>query len=245
MLTSFSQVAEWIRDNGFKRWVLYRDYSRTEKIVDSANFPSDIPDKLAMTEKYLRLNGGHAYAAAATSNAASDLNTIMEIQLTDVQPLNTQPTAGVGMTMENIGQIEERLRKQIKAEIAQEKYEQDRKEFEAEKKEFEQEKQSVIGLIVQQVAPYIPMLSGQRRMVAGVDTEEPVHAQPIIADDPEKKEPEQEDPFTEEEEDRMYDLMVRFKKSEPQYLELIESVVKMAESGDMMYNTAKSFLIKK
>ena len=238
MLTSFNQVAEWITDNGFKRWVLYRDYSRTEKIVDSANFPSDIPDKLAMTEKYLRLNGGHAYAAAATSNAASDLNTIIEIQLTDVQPLNAQPAAGIG-SPQDIGQIEERLRKQIKAEIAQEKYEQERKDFEAEKKEFEQEKQSVIGLIVQQVAPYIPMLSGQRRMVAGVDTEEPVHAQPIIPTET------QEDPFTEEEEDRMYDLMVRFKKSEPQYLDLLESVVVMAEKNDPMYGTAKGFLLKK
>ena len=252
MLTSFSQVAEWIKDNGFKRWVLYFDYSHTQKMVDSASFQSELPDKIAMTEKYLRLNGGHAYAAGGPTAAASDLNTFIEISLNDA-PGAQQPTAGVGMT-QDIGAIEERLRKQIKAEIAQERYEQERKEFEAEKKEFEAEKQSVIGLIVGQIAPYIPVLNSamNKRMVAGIDTQEPVHAQPIVADDP-KDDPEnpedvQEasawDNFTEEEGEEIGKLMAEFKSVEPQYLDLLRSVVKMAKSGDVMYKTAKGFLLK-
>ena len=38
--------------------------------------------------------------------------------------------------------------------------------------------------------------------------------------------------------------MVRFKAVEPDYLQLIEAVVKMAESGDSMYNMAKGMLLK-
>ena len=95
MLTTFEQVREWINDNGFERWVLYRDRARTEKILDSQSFPSDREDKLAMTEKYLRLAGGSAYAAGSTNKAAADLNTTCEIRLSEAAPA---PAAGVGMT---------------------------------------------------------------------------------------------------------------------------------------------------
>ena len=75
MLTTIEQLREWVTDNGLKRWVLYKDYGRTEKINDSGAFPvSDIEDKLAMTEKYLRMAGGHAYAAGGTSGSKADLD---------------------------------------------------------------------------------------------------------------------------------------------------------------------------
>ena len=87
--------------------------------------------------------------------------------------------------------------------------------------------------------------------VAGVDADEPVRAQRIVAERPEQQEqeqepeqPEQEAPFTDEEAEQLMALMVRFKAVEPDYLKLIESVVTMAENGDATYNMAKGFLIK-
>lgn len=252
MLTSFDQVREWITDNGFKRWVLYRDRSKTEKILDSATFPSDTEDKLVMTEKYLRLNGGHAYAVGAGSNATSDLSTVCEISLGD------SGAAGVGNTQYpplNIGEIEDRIRKQLKAEIEAEKYKNERIKFEEEKKEFEEQRNGVIGAIVGYVAPYLPILKNLQsagRMVAGIDTEEPVHAhkvQPIIPkEETHEQEAEtvrEEEVFTDAEGEELFDLMKRFKAVEPEnWLKMLRTVVTMAESGDAAYNMAKGVLIK-
>ena len=252
MLTTFEQVREWITDNGFKRWVLYKDYSKSEKIIDSAAFAvSDMPDKLAMTEKYLRLAGGHAYAAGAPTNAVNDLTTTAEIRLAE----ETAPAAGVGYTAApvNEAQLRETIRKEMQAEWDKREYEQKRKQLDEERKEFEADKQSAIGLITGYLAPVAKAM--MQRHVAGVpqDAEEPVHAdpiQPIVAERPQTHEPQEEEeheeqsPFTDEEADKLFDLMARFKKVEPQYMELIEAVVKMAESGDATYTMAKGFLIK-
>ena len=250
MLTTWDQVQEWITENGFKRWVLYRDRSRTEKIIDSNAFPvSDMEDKLAMTEKYLRLAGGNAYAAGSTTGAQAELNVTTEIRLQEAQ---AQPTNGIGGEM-SIGEltrsITESVTKQIRAEMEAQKYKEERAAFEKEKAEFEEEKKSTIGALVHYFAPIGQQLL-QRHMiprVAGVDAEEPVHAAPIVADRPgeaPEHEEENESPFTDEEEAKIFDLMCRFKKIEPDYLSLLESVVKMAESGDTTYTMAKGFLVK-
>lgn len=251
MLTTWDQVQEWITENGFKRWVLYRDSSRNEKIIDSNAFTvSDTADKLAMTEKYLRLAGGRAYAAGAASGAQADLNVTTEIRLQDDQ---AQPTNGIGGEM-SIGEltrsITESVTKQIRAEMEAQKYKEERAAFEKEKKEFEEEKKSTIGALVHYFAPIGQQLLQKHMLprVAGVDADEPVHAAPIVADRPDdapaEKEEENESPFTDEEEAKIFDLMCRFKKIEPDYLSLLESVIKMAESGDTTYTMAKSFLVK-
>lgn len=247
MLTTFEQVREWITDNGFKRWVLYKDYSRTDKIIDSQAFAvSDMPDKLAMTEKYLRMAGGHAYAAGSASNSASDLNVVMEIRLQDEAPA---ATAGIGAQPYDANALRESIRKELQAEWDKREYERKRKELDEERKEFEQEKQSAIGVLTQYLAPVAKAMISGRRMVAGVDTDEQMHAdpvKPIVADraPQEPEQPEEENPFTDEEADKLYELLARFKKVEPQYMELIEAVVKMAESGDQTYTMAKGFLVK-
>ena len=245
MLTTIEQVREWITDNGFKRWVLYRDYGRTEKILDSAGLAvADMPDKLAMTEKYLRLAGGHAYAAGATTNASNDLTYIAEIQLTEA----AAPTAGVGFTQPMIDEaaMEKRIETRLRAEYERKEYEKLRKDLDDERKRFEDEKASAMGALAHYFAPIGQALLGQRRMVAGVDTEEPVHAAPIIPEAGAEavQEHEEESPFTDEEADKLFDLMARFKKVEPQYMQLIEAVVAMAEKGDMTYNMAKGVLLK-
>lgn len=242
MLTTIEQVREWILDNNFKRWILYRDYGRTEKILDSAGFNSEMPDKLAMTEKYLRLSGGHAYAAAGTTNAANDLTTVAEIQIAEAAPAQA---SGVGFVQQPIDEdkIAERIEAKLRAEYERKEYERLRKELDEDKRRFEDEKASAMGALAHYFAPIGQALFSQRRMVAGVDANEPVHAAPIIPETEDDQEQEQS-PFTDEEADQLFALMARFKKAEPDYLKLITRVVEMAESGDGTYTMAKGFLLK-
>lgn len=255
MLTTFDQVREWIQDNGFKRWILYKDSSKTEKIIDSQAFPvSDQDDKLAMTEKYLRLSGGRAYATGGANATFSELTVATQISLADAQP---QGAAGVGTTYPSIGELTDTISKQIRAEIKAEQYEKEKADFEKAKKEFEDEKQSAIGALIHYFAPIGKQMLANKLMrnVAGVDADAPVDVtvQPIRvhhdapADAPEdvpEQDATEEEPFTDEESEELMQLMVRFKKIEPRYLDLIRSVVQMAESGDATYTMAKGFLLQ-
>lgn len=255
MLTTFEQVRDWITDNGFKRWVLYRDRSKSEKIVDSAAFPSEIDDKLAMTEKYLRLAGGNAYAAGAQGNATSDLTTTCEIRLSDVQQYpQLNATAGVG-AYAGVGeaQLRETIKRELQTEWDKRELARERAQLEKDKKAFEAEKQSAMGVVTELLAP-IGKQFLSRKFAAGLpqDTDAPVSAAPIQPLTPEEKPSEAEEPgnaeqarpFTDEEEDELYALLAEFKSIEPDYLKLLRAVVKMAKAGDATYTMAKGVLIK-
>lgn len=252
MLTSFEQVRDWITDNGLKRWVLYRDRNKTEKLLDSASFPSDEADKIAMTEKYLRLNGGTAYAMGATTNAASDLSLVCEIRLQEAQPAAVN---GMGYAPQPVDEdkIAARIETKLRAEYERKEYERRLADLEKREKELRENENSAMGALTHYFAPIGKALlqRGMLRNVAGVDAKEPVQAQAIQAlhdDEPETQVPDTQEPeddvFTDEESNRLFELMKRFKAVEPQYLDLIENVVVMAENGDATYTMAKGFLLK-
>ena len=247
MLTTFDQVKEWITDNGLKRWMLFKDYSCKEKFLDSAAFPGDQSDKIAMTEKYLRsVANGNAYAKGGVNAGKDDMDTV-------------QPTQGIGGGYPSIGELTQTITKQVRAEIEAERWKEREKEIERREKEFAEKESSTWGLIVSKLAPVAQQLiSGakqpQYRMTAGVDTKEPVHADPIIVNEPqeEQQQPDEQeteaakspwDDFTEEEGAELGELLSRFKKAEPEYLPMIRKVVEMAEAGDSTYKMAKGFLV--
>ena len=144
------------------------------------------------------------------------------------------------------------MRQQVLHEVERRQFEAEKKAFEAEKKEYEAEKASAWGIALGYLKPIIDAhLQKPLGKTAGLDAEEVVHAAPVmpIGDpdsdpDNEPADPEEEDPFTEEEGAQLADLMKRFKAVEPDYLRLIEAVVKMAEAGDGAYTMAKSVLLK-
>ena len=161
----------------------------------------------------------------------------------------------------SIGELRESITREIRAQIKAEQYEAEKKQFEKDKAQFEAEKQTALGAIVHYFAPIGQMLMERKLMpqarVAGLDATEDVRARRIVPEDGnpvgEQKvnltelpaEPaEQQEPFTDDEAEQLMALMVRFKAVEPNYLQLIEAVVKMAESGDGMYNMAKGMLLK-
>lgn len=258
MFTTWDQVKSWIEDNSFQHWIFYKSNpdERTDRandiIIDSNNFVvSDYGDKLAMTEKYLKMYGSRVYGVGFKAPSAKVDGMYCEVRIEDTPTV--QPTiAGLG-GYSSIGELRESLTKEIRATIEAENYKREKAEFEKAKKEFEEEKKTAMGALVHYFAPIGQMMLQNKvapmRQVAGVDAEQPVHVQPMIPDAAPAAQaaeaPEQEQsPFTDEEADKLFELMARFKKVEPQYMQLLEAVVTMAENGDSTYTMAKGFLIK-
>ena len=250
MLTSFDQVKDWITDNNLKRWMLYKDYTCKEKFLDSNAFLGDMPDKIAMTEKYLySVANGKAYARGGVTAGANDLDMCAEIRLQDEAVQHAQ---GVGGGYPSIGELTQTITKQVRAEIEAERWKERQKEIERREKEFAEKEAGVWGLIVNKLGPaVVGKILNNERMVAGIDTDKPVHADPIIPNDPEDQptdttkpeDPEEQSPFTDEEADELFALLARFKKAEPEYLTMIRKVVEMAENGDANYQFARKALL--
>ena len=261
MFTNWSQVEAWIRDNHFAHWIFTksapsdRDDKANDKIVDSNAFAGDYEDKIAMTKKYLEWNGGRAFGIAWDSPKTNIGGSTCEVRLeADAAP--TQGIGGNNAAPFNIGELRDSITRELRAQFELENMKRREAELEKREKELNARENSAMGAVVKLLAPVgkAMMERAQFRNVAGLDAEEPVHAQPIVVDRPEQHaapeteqptdEPENESEFTAEEEAAIYDLMSRFKKAEPDYLTLIARVVEMAESGDSTYTMAKGFLVK-
>ena len=256
MFTSWDQVQSWIEDNNFARWIFYknnpegREDKATDIIIDSKNFTvSDFHDKLAMTEKYIRMYGAKVYGVGYQSPESNRNGVYCEVRIQEEQP---QGTNGIGGSwQEQIGAMRESITREIRAEMEAQALKNRIAELDKREKELQERENSAMGAIAHYLAPFGQMIL-QKKMgmprVAGVDANEDVHAQ-IIAHNPQEQDQElvdmaNESIFTDEEEEKIYDLLSRFKKIEPKYMELIEAVVTMAENGDPTYNMAKGFLIK-
>lgn len=264
MFTNWSQVESWIRDNHFAHWIFTksapseRDEKTNDKIVDSNAFTGDYEDKIAMTKKYLEWNGGRAFGIAWDSPKTNIGGSTCEVRL----EADIAPTQGVGQAAQpfNTGELRDSITRELRAQFELENMKKREADLDKREKELNDRENSAMGAVVKLLAPVgkAMMERAQFRNVAGIDADEPVHAQPIVVDRPEqpaapgteqpkdepKDEPENESEFTESEEATIYDLMSRFKKVEPDYLTLIARVVEMAESGDSTYTMAKGVLVK-
>lgn len=251
MITNFSHVEDWVKDNSLTHWIFYSSNPRTkgdndrsnDKIVDSDFFGDQtIQEKLDLTKKYLVAFGKRAFGTGWRKGGTTGG---LEIEVDLSNYAQQQPTPnmiqGVGFSSAPLDEekIVERVRKEVRAEYEQAEYERKRKELDTERKEFERDKAGAIGLMVGYLKPLLPALSGQRN-VAGLDAPADVEAARIIPKDT----PAEEEVFTPEESDALFSLMERFKKVEPDYIRLLESVITMAEAGDSTYTMAKGFLLK-
>lgn len=258
MFTKWSQVENWIRDNGLNSWRFAYDRSgeqenangetvqkRSNRIaVLSDAFPGDIEEKIALTRRRLMdeenqtLYGYGKRGKENTGQMYCEVRLVGELQQPSTQAVSSLPVSATF----NEEELANRIRKEVMMEVENERYKAERKQFEEEKKAFEEEKSSAIGLLVHHLSPVIAAMAG-RKNVAGVDADAPVHAAPIhaVEQDAELQEVEI---FDQEESDTLFELMARFKAVEPQYLKLIENVVLMAERKDPTYDMAKGFLLK-
>lgn len=255
MFTKWQQIEDWIRDNGLTSWRFLYDKTGTSVDTDgnatqtrsnrvaviSDAFPGELDEKLALTRRRLMSEVNQTLYGYGKRGKENTGLMYCEVRLVDeLQQPGTQPVSSVpAYPAFDIKELSERIRKEVKQEMELQRYEDERKNFEREKKEFEAEKASAIGMLIHHLSPVLSAM-GQKR-VAGLDAQEPVHAAPV---QPIQTTEEDVEMFTENEADALFDLMARFKAVEPRYMELIERVVVMAESGDGTYEMAKGFLLK-
>lgn len=268
MFTRWQQVDDWITDNHFKRWIFYKndpekntDERGNNKVLDSRYWADEtIDDKLRLTRKYLEQWGSRAYGLAFQNENSNSGGVQCVVYIEQAQPseqsaqVQQAPVAGMvgmGIGSPEYEQLKAQIREQVETEFDKREYERKRKEFDEEKRQFEQDKNSAIGLMVGYLKPVISAL-GQKR-VAGIDAAEDVRAervQPIkqqseiVPEEETVEETAEQEVFTEEEGDKLFALMARFKQVEPDYMQLVERVVVMAETNDGMYQAARGMLLK-
>lgn len=261
MFTKWQQVEEWIRDNSLTSWrFLYErtgiqptddgeKQTRSNRVaILSDAFPGELEEKIALTcRRLLAENNQTLYGYGKRGKENTGLM-YCEVRLVDeLQQPNTQAVAAPApIPSFDEKALADRIRGEVRLEYEKLRYEEQVRDFEARKRQleererdFEDKQSTAIGLLVHHLTPVITALTNKR--VAGVDTEAPVEAQPIRAIEQDEQ---IEELFTDEESDKLFQLMADFKEVEPRYLELIECVVTMAKNGDATYDMAKGFLLK-
>lgn len=258
MFTNWRQVEDWIRDNGLVWWRFTLDppgsssgpengqtQTRSNKVVVLSDaFPGDLEEKLILTKKRLEVECNHVVYGQGKRGKENTGLMYCEVRLVDCyQQPGTHAVSSPSYPSFDKDELVQQIRKEVQLEFENQRYREERKAFETEKKAFEQEKNSTIGFVVQQLSPVITQLLGKKQ-VAGIDADAPVAVKPIQQTvENTNSDPNEDYPFTDEEADKMLDLMKRFKKVEPMYLDLLERVVVMAETGDKNYEFARKMLL--
>ena len=254
MFTKWSQVENWIRDNGLTSWRFSYDKTGTQTTQDgeerqvrsnrlailSDAFPGELEEKIALTKRRLMDENNqvlYGYGKRGKENTGlmyCEVRLVEEVQ----QPGSQSVSAVPQYPSFDEEKMMAKIRKEVQLEYENQRYQEERKAFEKERKEFEDEKKTAIGALVHFMSPVVGALMGKG--VAGVDSSAPVDAAPIHAVE---NIGETDEIFTADEQEELFDLMTRFKAVEPRYLELIRRVVTMAETGDKTYEMAKNFLL--
>lgn len=101
-------------------------------------------------------------------------------------------------------------------------------------KEFKRNQEGIVGILIEKAAPFISQLM-PHAAVAGVESPTPVAPIPVKtmpAESDATMETEEPEVFTEEEADRLFSVMARYKEADPEYLEVLESFVNLVCSGE-------------
>lgn len=261
MFTKWQQVEDWIRDNSLTSWRFFYERTGSQSTEDgekqirsnrvailSDAFPGELEEKIALTRRRLLAENNQTLYGYGKRGKENTGLMYCEVRLVDeLQQPNTQAVAAPApIPTFNEQELAERIRGEVRLEYEKLRHEERVRDFEARKRQleererdFEDKQSTAIGLLVHHLTPVITALTNKR--VAGVDTEAPVEAQPIRAIEQDEQ---IEELFTDEESDKLFQLMADFKQVEPRYLELIECVVTMAKNGDATYDMAKGFLLK-
>lgn len=254
-LKNWGEVQQWMLDNSIVRWNASRDKSADNSFVFSYNKDKSPDENMLIFESALkRFAGDVLYLVGWRTEAAKtggfSAMVLYEDQRRNIQP-SPAPTSGIGNTID-MDTLKADIRREIKNEFDQERLTRERKELDEAKRDFEQKQNGVVGLLVNYLAPVAQQLAGKLQplpRVAGLDATG-VETEPIrvknASETPEDPGSDPEDPevFSDEEADKLFVLLARFKKVEPQYMQLIESVVQLAEANDATYTMAKGFLLK-
>lgn len=241
-------LIKWITNNGLIRWSI----STKESGSDNARIFESNPEasreaELERMRTVLELStNANLYVFGAikegktVGNFSERWNNIPDGEavagLPPVQQVQ-QPVVVEGTITKE--ELEIRIKKAIEEyqfKLDKIKFEEEKKEFRAEKKEFDDFKNGAIGQIIERAMPYlgkIMPLKSQHPVaaVAGVgDTVvNAVPVQPVAA---QGKTGGVEEVFTDEEGDKLYELMAKYKEFDrDNYLQVLEKLVTIATEG--------------
>lgn len=242
-------LIKWITNNGLIRWSI----STKESGSDNARIFESNPEasreaELERMRSVLELStNANLYVFGAVKegktvgNFSERWNNIPDGEavagLPPVQQVQ-QPVVVEGTITKE--ELEIRIKKAIEEyqfKLDKIKFEEEKKEFRAEKKEFDDFKNGAIGQIIERAMPYLGKIMPLKQQqpvaaVAGVgDTVvNAVPVQPVAAQG--KTGCVEEEVFTDEEGDKLYDLMAKYKKFDPDnFLNVLEKLVTIATEG--------------
>ena len=165
MFTKWQQVENWIRDNGLNSWRFCYDktgvnptddggekQTRSNRVaVLSDAFPGELEEKIALTRRRLMDETNQTLYGYGKRGKENTGMMYCEVRLVDeLQQPGTMPVSSVPATpVFDEEKLAERIRKEVRLEYENQRYQEELKNFEEAKKEFEREKNSAIGLLVQ------------------------------------------------------------------------------------------------
>ncbi len=285
-LKSWGEISQMLDDIGAKKFNIARRRDADAQSNDNAfMYDSDksLEENKQVAERILQRCAGEIMYMTVWRTDAARTGGCKYAILYDSAPIQLpqqqqQVAGGAGLYGVagggvNIDKLSADIEQRILNKYERERLERLEKDLREQKRALDQEKSSALGLLAGYLAPVAQQLAGKLNhlpRVAGVDAQQPVHAQVIKPisehkpDEPEQEhnEPEsgddrshdvriteqseasEQDVFTDEESDELFALMARFKAVEPQYMDLLRAVVEMAENGDGTYKMAKGFLLK-
>lgn len=249
-ISNFQEFEAWITENSLVFWKV----SSTTQAQDNNN--KFVYDKSKEKEENMQLcqralqrfAGQMLYATGwRTAEARTGGFSCIILYNEEAQPVTTpvqQPyIAGVTGAFDKETLIQE-ITQKVRNEYDTLNLKRERETLDAELKAFNEQKDGVMGLLVQYLAPVAKQMLGLRSTrVAGVDAAG-VEAPAIKVQKTEnEEEQEQESPFTDEQAEKLMQLMTRFAEVEPRYIELLEKVVELAEQGNKSYVGARDMLL--
>lgn len=246
-ISNFQEFEAWITENGLVFWKV----SSTTQAQDNNNKfvydkSKEKEENMQLCQKALQRFAGQMLYATGWRTAEARTGGFSCIVLYKEEPQQPvrqeQPyISGVTGAFDRDTLIQE-ITQKVRNEYDTINLKRERETLDAEVKAFNEQKEGVMGLLVHYLAPVAKQMLGlQSSRVAGVDADGTIEAPAIKVQKTEDEE--EESPFTDEQAEKLMDLMSRFAAVEPRFMELLEKVVSMAEQGDKSYIGAKAILL--
>lgn len=254
VIKSYEELEEFIKLQQLARWIIaYDKWDNGDKParVACATFKDgDQKSNLEYTESCLRYAKNTRLYMKGWRDSATTSPCYAEIMIPGSQEISPiqQMQQMVGTTQQPAFDREELMRdirNQVKNEYEAKELERKKKELEDERKAINEERNSFMGVMAHYFAPVAQMLAQK----AGVPVTGILNAGGEVAADTIKpagtspEEQNQED-FTDEEAAELESILLRLKKAEPEYMQLLQRVVELAEAHDSTYTMARGFLLK-
>ena len=251
-----NKVIEWLQANCIQQWtVTHGNSTNGQGKIFESNIEMSMETEIERFRQIMALSENAIVKIIGKVNPKQQTGVFIETWSNVSAPIPVNNAIG-GVTMDA-----DYIDKKIAAAVAEERMAWREKELakreqslaEAEK-EYKRNSEGIMGILIDKAAPFLANLLPSSA-VAGVQSQTPVQAIPVKEYEQDSQAPTQknEEIFTDEESERLFNAVAKFKEADADYLQIIESIVDFACSGEpinvmgvkLSYDTVKGFLINK